>query len=97
MSWGDTGGADAWSLPRDTVVQASQPRGALLTEDPGQRDRKTRHGAKRDVLVLDFSPDLRDGDSGGHPPGFLFHGRPPARKAPAPKVRDSSAACSGAG
>jgi hypothetical protein len=24
------------------------------------------------------SPRLKDGDSGGHPPGFLFHRRPPA-------------------
>ena len=50
---GDPHGADVRSLPRDTVVQASHPRGALLAEDPGQRDRKAGHRAKRDVLVHD--------------------------------------------
>jgi hypothetical protein len=35
---GDPHGADVRSLPHDTVVQSSQPWGALLAEDPGQRD-----------------------------------------------------------
>ena len=50
---GDPHGADIRSAPRDTVVQASHPRGALLAEDPGQRDGKAGHRAKRDVLVQD--------------------------------------------
>jgi hypothetical protein len=50
---GDPHGADVRSLPHDTVVQSSQPWGALLAEDPGQRDRKAGHRAKRDVLVHD--------------------------------------------
>jgi hypothetical protein len=49
----DPHGADVGSLPHDTVVQASQPRGTLLAKDPGQRDRKAGHRAKPDVLVHD--------------------------------------------
>ena len=50
---GDPHGADIRSAPRDTVVQASHPRGALLAKDPGQRDRKAGDRAKPDVLMHD--------------------------------------------
>src|ERR1035437_7418135 len=65
---------------------ASAQCSVALADDQG----RTKH--------LDFSPALKDGDSGGHPPGFLFHRRPPAREGsraglvPAPQASTASPA-----
>src|ERR1035441_9943048 len=65
---------------------ASAQCSVALADDQG----RTKH--------LDFSPALKDGDSGGHPPGFLFHRRPPAREnsraglVPAPQASTASPA-----
>src|ERR1035437_3612124 len=65
---------------------ASAQCSVALADDQG----RTKH--------LDFSPALKDGDSGGRPPGFLFHRRPPAREdsraglVPAPQAITASPA-----
>src|ERR1035437_6412402 len=65
---------------------ASAQCSVALADDQG----RTKH--------LDFSPALKDGDSGGHPPGFLFHRWTPAREdsraglVPAPQASTASPA-----